>query len=437
MFPFKGYVIALLLLIFIPGTCVSIISCILWLLIASSLWAESTLAYHREVLPTIVHLYLALWPGGGQWRQDYLAGLLQMHIASIYWAASNQKIFCSIFQKNPSGFWGFYSLVGFVWEASWSHPEYQILQRALLRHPLLAGLAGTGSLLMQWSLLPFLLLGGSTQIVAGIYLPLLIFFHVAILLLMGVDYMFWIPSLAVFGACQPVGGWQGVHMLWSDTIELTPIDQICVVLLLGLFLSQIIFATFCFESFNINLPPLMSSPMYVTVNTIFGPQWHNQTLFIENHAGTIEYPQLEWNYPPIKKEFGIGLDISSIKYFSSSHVLAKDFLIAGSYDPSSPMYIPLCSSKSYFLSSSELETLLSSCPYSLTRKIKGTSKLFYLVTNRKELLGDNIVGEFLSLAKHLHSHGTHTQLVDKVAVERCLQLQDNCTQLCKEAVAIL
>ena len=88
MFSFKGYMISLLLLPLIPNRIISMIACILWLLIASSLWAESTLAYHREVLPTILHLYLALWPPS--LAQHYLAALLQVHIASIYWAASNQ-----------------------------------------------------------------------------------------------------------------------------------------------------------------------------------------------------------------------------------------------------------------------------------------------------------------------------------------------------------
>ena len=166
--------------------------------------------------------------------------------------------------------------------------------------------------------------------------------------------------------------------------QLTTVDQICVGLLIGLFLSQMIFALLCLESFNINLPPLMSSPMFVTINTIFGPQWHNLSVFVENpHAGTIEYPQLEWNYPPLRMKSGIGLDTSSINYFSSRNVLAKDFVIAGSYDPSTPMHIPLCSLQSYFLSSSELDTLLSSCPYAITRKIKNTNRLFYLVTNKQ------------------------------------------------------
>ena len=46
-----------LVLTFITG-----ISFILWICISGSLWAEESLCYHREVLATIVHIYLMLWP---------------------------------------------------------------------------------------------------------------------------------------------------------------------------------------------------------------------------------------------------------------------------------------------------------------------------------------------------------------------------------------
>ena len=37
------------------------LSCLLWISISGSLWAEESLCYHREVLATVVHIYLALW----------------------------------------------------------------------------------------------------------------------------------------------------------------------------------------------------------------------------------------------------------------------------------------------------------------------------------------------------------------------------------------
>ena len=133
--------------------------------------------------------------------------------------------------------------------------------------------------------------------------------------------------------------------------------------------------------------------MFVTINTIFGPQWHNTTMFLNSYPTPVgvSYPQLEWNYPPIRKDFGIGLDLSSINYFSTNDVLARDFVIFGAYDPSSPMLIPFCSSSSdssssYFLSQPELEKLLSCCQNSVTRRMKDSPKILYLVTNRQVVI---------------------------------------------------
>eukprot|EP00092_Neocalanus_flemingeri_P060947 GFUD01073177.1.p1 GENE.GFUD01073177.1~~GFUD01073177.1.p1 ORF type:complete len:166 (+),score=39.44 GFUD01073177.1:409-906(+) len=146
-------------------------------------------------------------------------------------------------------------------------------------------------------------------------------------------------------------------------------------------------------------------------------------------SNPVSYPQLEWNYPPIRQDAGIGLDINSINYFSTNHVLAKDFLIFGSYDPTAPMQLPFCSS--YFLTQAELENTLSSCQHSLTRRMKDTPKILYLVCNRQEWLTEQVVEQFTQLAALLHSRDTAAQLWDEKSVEECFNLQDRCMQLCR------
>ena len=103
------------------STFITWISFILWICISGSLWAEESLCYHREVLATIVHIYLMLWPSSLNPSKFGFHKILQCHIASIYFAGANQKLFCSIFQQNPSGLWSLYSPSSFVWRATWAH----------------------------------------------------------------------------------------------------------------------------------------------------------------------------------------------------------------------------------------------------------------------------------------------------------------------------
>ena len=110
----------------------NITAMILYVCVVSSLWAEESLSYHRNILPCVVHLYAALIQlsisggGGGGFERDeedlfepVLLQCIQLHVSSIYYAGGMQRISASFIQNM---FWGFFIPLSVTWNGLWSKP---------------------------------------------------------------------------------------------------------------------------------------------------------------------------------------------------------------------------------------------------------------------------------------------------------------------------
>eukprot|EP00122_Pirum_gemmata_P017143 Pgem_evm1s16042 len=320
-------------------------SCLLWLLIASSLWAETLLSFHREALSTLVHIYLALWPQ--QWiPANIMIKLIQIHIASIYFPSAVQKVLCSIFQKRPRGSWFLYSATGFIWDSSWgTNLKFQFWQRLFIKHPLLLGMmGGLGCLVMQFSLLPYVLLGEGYYL--KFYFVILIVFHATIYIMKGVNYIFWL---------------------------------------------QLIFALVCSESFGLNLPPFMSTPI---------------------------------------EQVGIGLSPNTINYFSTHDILSSDFIMFGVYNAKLPVGIPFNSGQ--FVTKEAFIHTVKTCQFSIVRPLneKEPDFLFYFISSREDWVREeSVVKEFIDTIEFLRSKNQQAQIWNSENIIECFERQDRCREI--------
>lgn len=66
------------------------------------------------------------------------------------------------------------------------------------------------------------------------------------------------------------------------------------------------------ENFNINLPPLMSCPMFVTIARLDDRCHQHYVMTVD---GSIPYERIEWMYPFVRAEYGMALTQSDVAHF--------------------------------------------------------------------------------------------------------------------------
>ena len=429
-----------------------VLSLLLWLVVAGSLWAEESLSYHREVLATVTHVYLALWPTHVDAQAYGMHRLLQLHLSTIYFAACVQRLCTSLLQVNPGGLWALTSPNTFMYESSWSNYEYLPLKRLLLKHPYALGLtSGVGSWLLEAGVLPCLVFGFGGVRGEKPFLPLvfasLTAFHIAVYILQGINYAsFWVPTLAVFAT----GGAAAPLLFALPPASASPVlDAVTVARIAAVyvfFAAQAVFAALCLESFNVNAPPLMSTPMFVTVNRMFGKPWHNISFAKEkaragsgSDGGWLRYVQAEWNYAPLKASSGIGLDPSLVNYFSDpaqAAALQKSFVFCGIFDANriTRLVVPgvdaSALSDTYFHSTVEaIEESVARCKYGRTTRL-GDGVVMYYVTNEAEWFTDDVCDTFSTTLRFVRGTPASAQLSDMSQIDTLLKMQAACFRAC-------
>ena len=257
-----------------------------------SLWAERASSHHREILTITLWMYSCLAPD-----LSHATAAFRIHICSIYIMSVVQKTVTSIIRGQS---WSRWSLHGFLWKSMWAKtnfPAFPALQRFIFVHPSVAHLGGWISMVCELG--PLLSLFFPVQHLA--YLAL-VGMHFAVLFLQGIDYVsYWTPSLLVGIFCS------------SNTLELAcawcSVRFVPMLLLLG---AQLLFALTMAENFNINIPPLMSCPMFVTVARLDDTCHQHYVMTVD---GEIPYERIEWMYPFVKPEYGMGLLPSDVAHF--------------------------------------------------------------------------------------------------------------------------
>ena len=264
---------------------------LLSILYHGSLWAERASSHHREILAITVWLYACLAPD-----LSTACAAFRLHICSIYTMSVVQKTVTSMIRGRS---WSKWSLHGFLWKSMWAKPWCPALQRFIFLHPAVAHLCGWMSMVCELG--PLLSLFCTTgQRLA--YLALM-GMHVAVVFVQGIDYVsYWTPSLLVGLFCS------------SDPIALTlsgnwSLSQLPMLALLG---AQLLFAVTTAENFNINLPPLMSCPMFVTIARLDDKCHQHYVMMLD---GEIPYERIEWMYPFVKPEYGMGILPSDVEHF--------------------------------------------------------------------------------------------------------------------------
>ncbi|CAJ1405036.1 unnamed protein product [Effrenium voratum] len=239
----------------------------------------------------LLWMYLTLAPD----LPEALASF-QVHICSIYAMSVVQKCFCSAWRGRS---WARWSPHGFLWKSMWAKPYFPSLQRFLFLRPAVAHYLGWASLLLELG--PLLALVASRWLQRCAYGGLMAM-HLGVLLVQGIDYVsYWTPSLLVGLLCfEPLSvlssAW-AVSGVWP------------MLTLLG---AQLLFALGTAENFNINLPPLMSCPMFVTVARLDdGCHQH----YVMTADGEVPYERIEWMYPFVRAEYGMALTKSDVAHF--------------------------------------------------------------------------------------------------------------------------
>lgn len=270
---------------------------ILSLLYFASLWAERTCSYHREIMFLIIQIYMVLSPSNIITNNDgnITLYLLKLHISSIYMASVMQKIGLSVYSKL---LWVSNSPHTFMWKAMWSKPYVQYIQKFLFTQKYLMTIGGIISLFLESLLIWELCFEHAIK--KYIYLGLL-FFHLSIFIIQGIDYVsFWAP-FAIIGT---------FNTTYPQNFTIIEIENIPLLLFLT---SQFIFAFLFLENFDINIPPLVSCPMFV-ISTTYNDKTIPQYYVMTEKNPDIPFERLEWMYP-FCKSYGMKLvpsDISKI-----------------------------------------------------------------------------------------------------------------------------
>jgi len=275
------------------------ISLILFMIYSSSLWAERTCSYHREIMVITVLLYLLFAPELYECT-GMTPELIKLHITSVYAISVVQKLEFSVIQRK---FWPLWSPHAFLWKAMWSDYYYPKIQKFLFLNPKIMSICGILTmiaevgLLFQWSINRHLL-----------YFALM-FFHLAVFIVQGIDYItFWAPVL-IIGAVAPtefVFSWihiPGYILLFAQTL----------------------FAVLQLENFNINLPPLTSTPMFVTIASLNDKMSNNYTIVNLDNNIDADWYRIRWMYPFVKLETSLGFNIHDEKripqdYFTFGYI---------------------------------------------------------------------------------------------------------------------
>ncbi len=271
-----------------------LLTTILSLLYFSQLWAERTASYHREYLTIAILFYFCLTPFYGLGHYSPLIiFIIKAHVTSIYMAGALQKIACSFWAKKP---WFMSAPHGFLWRAMWSKPYFLKIQQYFFLRP---GMLALGSAVVLLLELTFFLNFWMPIKIQWCFALCFILFHSLVFLLQGIDYLtFWCP----------------VFLLWF----IAPFDQaitwslyspaIFAIIFCG---AQIIYAFSFLEDFNINIPPFTCCPMFVNSCTFNEkiPQYY----CIWDRRSKIAFERLEWSYPFVKLDCGMGLVLSDLE----------------------------------------------------------------------------------------------------------------------------
>lgn len=261
-----------------PLSGISTLGLILSILYHGSMWAEQKSSFHRSVAS------IAMWTCGVLAENDNeVMAAMRVWLSTVYFASVLQKVLFSI---HAGKLWPHHSPRHFIWKSSWTRPSQ--FKDFLLLNPILLKTGGWLSLVAET--LPMMhCFGLVTNWMA--YLPVLLM-HIAIYYGQSIDYMhFWAPVLLV-----------GMGPECEMNFKL--------MIFLGF---QIVYAFTFMENFNINLPPLMSSPMFVTVCDVFDDQPQYYLMAIPDYKG-IWYERLEWMFPFLTESTGIGYTGNEYNY---------------------------------------------------------------------------------------------------------------------------
>jgi len=269
------------------------ITFILYVLYASSLWAEETLAYHRDVFPCIMHLYYTFSPN--------CSSFIQYNLASIYCIAGLQKIIFSCIQETN---WSSYTLLSLIWNARLSRMKYPTFQKLLILYPKLCLIFGYIALFAEISLLPFLYIFGNNSLYTMLIVLILSGMHINIKILQGIDYCStWIPVLICSFLTNS----------YEDDAEI----RNCLWFMTSI---QFIFTFLCLETSNINMLPLTSTPMFIVIKTVFGEDVRSFNIgkCVNRHT---RWETLEWSYPYVHVDTEIGLYQNILERLPFEYVL--------------------------------------------------------------------------------------------------------------------
>ncbi|CAK9026325.1 unnamed protein product [Durusdinium trenchii] len=282
--------------------CVPVLGLILSIFYHGSLWAERASSHHRGILSVTLWMYLTLAPDLPQALAAFRA-----HISTIYAMSVLQKSFCSAYRGRS---WARWSLHGFLWKSMWAKPYFPSLQRFLFLRPAVAHLLGWTSVLLELGPLLVLLAPQVAWLQCCVYGGLMAM-HLAVLLLQGIDYVsYWTPNLMVGLLCSDAP-LSVLSNAWT-TAATGPWGVWVLVPMLTLLGAQLLFALGMAENFNINLPPLMSCPMFVTIARLDDRCHQHYVMTVD---GSIPYERIEWMYPFVRAEYGMALTQSDVAHF--------------------------------------------------------------------------------------------------------------------------
>ena len=275
-----------------------IIATVLALFYFSSLWAERNASYHREYVTVAILFYFCFTPdfyGFGQ-SSPAISFLIQLHITSIYVAGAAQKIACSFWAKKN---WFACAPHGFMWRAMWSKPYYSTIQRFFFLNPKLMAFGGFLILLLELAFFTLFWASHDTRVTA---ITCMLVFHIAVFVLQGIDYLtFWSPAFLLWFIVQGSSDTSILNLLHSW--YMAPAILFCA--------TQLLYALTFAEDLNVNAPPFTCCPMFVNVCRFNEriPQYY----CMWDLSSPIAYERLEWIYPFVKAEFGMGMVESDLE----------------------------------------------------------------------------------------------------------------------------
>eukprot|EP00039_Didymoeca_costata_P019229 m.336723 g.336723 ORF g.336723 m.336723 type:complete len:516 (-) comp17941_c0_seq1:72-1619(-) len=300
------------------------ISCLFY---HSSLWSERSSAWHRSILTLVLFFYIILSPElydidyseqknnttteNIQLHSSILLFCLKLHLSSIYCISVLQKLGTSIVLGNS---WPRYAPHAYLWKSIFAKPNFPRIQKFLFLNQWFMHIGGWFSLIAEGMLVMQFFIPHKWHYL--LYLPL-ITFHLMAFLAQGVDYIsFWVPFLLIGPIA--VGDFSledfGATSYWP---------------MLAFLGFQLIFALFLLENF-IDIPPFTSTPMFVIVSRLDDKCPQHYVLSDEVNSD-IKYDRLEWMYPYIDEQSGVGFnpsDVESIpfKYIGFGFYQSPDYL---------------------------------------------------------------------------------------------------------------